>query len=405
MREAGVAEKTVLIVDEDGASRRFLADIFARKGIHALETPLGKEGLIFAWRDRPDLILVDPKLGDLPGEELLRKLRADARTASTPALALSSDPDPSRKTACLEAGFNEYLYKSVENVPALMEAIDLWLGLPQKTPPEEEQTAPRTIRKNDGLLIVFLSGKGGTGVSSLCANLAMSVSLHKPQARVAVLDSVLPIGSIASIVGYEGQMNLVTISALPPEKTEEAFFRENLPFLPDWHFHLAAGSPDPESASDLRAGRIEQIVHILQAAYDYVLVDLGRSLSNISLPLIQQADLIALVVSPDLSAVSLTRIVWQYLQAKGLSAGHIYPILNRVVGFEGITKSEVESLIGLEIRMAMPHMSGNLALANNQHVPIPVKYPNDTAAMILKETAAQMLSLAERIRAGIERGD
>lgn len=399
-----MAEKTILIVDGDNASRNFLADMFARKGMRVLETPLGKEGLIFAWRDRPDLILLDPKLDDLPGEELLRKLRVDARTASTPAIALSSDPDPRRKTACLEAGFNEYLTKSAESVPALMEAVDLWLARPPETPPEAEQTAPRTIRKNDGLLIVFLSGKGGTGVSSLCANLAMGISLHKPQARVVVLDSVLPIGSIASIVGYDGGMNLVTLAALPPEKTDEAFFRENLPNLPAWHFHLAAGSPDPESASSLRAGRIEQIVHTLQAAYDYVFVDLGRSLSNISLPLIQQADLIALVVSPDLSAVQLTRIVWQYLQAKGLTAAHIYPILNRVVGFEGITKSEVESLVGLEIHMSLPHMGGNLALANNQHVPVPVKYPHDTAAMILKESAAQMMTLAERMRAESRRG-
>lgn len=393
-----MAEKKVLIVDGDGASRNYLARTLEQKQCRVLETSLGREGLVFAWRDRPDLILIDPKLADLPGEELIRKLRTDARTASVPAIAISSDPNPQRKIACLDAGFNEYLYKSAENIPALMKTVDLWLALSAESSPDKNE-------KESGLLIVFLSAKGGTGASSLCANLAMSIYLHKPDARVVVLDSVLPIGSIASIVGYGGQMNLVTLSALPPEKTDAAFFRDNLPNLRAWRFHLVAGSPDPESASSLRAERIGQIVQNLQDAYDYVFIDLGRSLSNMILPLIQQADVVAIAISTDLGAVSLTRVIWQYLRSKGVNPLHIFPILNRVVGFEGVTKSKVEELLGLEIRMTMPHMSGDFALANNQHIPLVLKYPRDTVAMILKESAAQMITLADHMRADAHRGE
>lgn len=400
-----MAEKTVLIVDGDGASRNFLARALEQKHCRVLETSLGKEGLIFAWRDRPDLILVDPKLADLPGEELLRKLRADARTASIPAIALSSDPSPARKTACLEAGVNEYFYKSAEGIPVLMDAIDLWLAMrPNETPPELEQTAPLTLKKKGGLLIVFLSAKGGTGVSSLCANLAMNIFLHQPKARVAALDSVLPIGSIASIVGYDGGMNLITLAAMPPEKTDSAFFRENLPKIPAWKFHLVAGSPDPESAIGLRADRIGQIVQALQASYDFVFMDVGRSLSQIILPIILQADLIAMPISPDMGTVRISRIIWQYLQSKGVTQDRMFIILNRVVGFEGISKSEVEATLGLKAQSALPHLGGNILMANNQHVPFSSKFPNDTAAMILKEAALQMITQAGRVRAESQQG-
>jgi pilus assembly protein CpaE len=396
-----MAEKTVLLVDGDGPSRNFLARALDRKHCRVLETSLGKEGLVFAWRDRPDLILIDPKLSDLSGEELLRRLRSDARTASIPAIALSSDLDPARKTICLEAGFNEFFFKSAEEIPALIDSIELWLASqPKQTSSELEQTAPSTPQKSIGSLIVFLSAKGGTGTSSLCANLAMNISAHQPKARVAVLDSVLPIGSIASIVGYDGGMNLVTLAAMPPEKTDEAFLREGLPTPPAWKFHLAAGSPDPESASSLRADRIGQIVHNLQAAYDFVFIDVGRSLSQIILPLIQQADLIVLVISPDMGTVRLSRIIWQYLQSKGLSKDHIYAILNRVVGFESISKAEVEQTLGLTIHSALPYLAGNLLMANSQNVPFAAKFPNDTATMILKESAAQIIAMAGRARTG-----
>jgi MinD-like ATPase involved in chromosome partitioning or flagellar assembly/CheY-like chemotaxis protein len=396
-----MAEKTVLLVDGDGPSRNFLARALEQKRCRVLETSLGKEGLIYAWRDRPDIIVVDPALGDLTGEELVRKLRGDARTADIPAIAFSSDLNPARRTTCLEAGFNEYFNKSAGDIPALMDAIDLWLASRQKQAPSElEQTAPSAPKKSSGSLIVFLSAKGGTGVSSLCANLAMNISVHQPKARVAVIDSVLPIGSIASIVGYDGGVNLVTLAAMPPEKTDEAFLREGLPTPPAWKFHLAAGSPDPESTSSLRADRIGQIVHNLQAAYDFVFIDVGRALSLIILPLIQRADLVVLVICPDMGTVHLSRIVWQYLQSKGLPKDRIYAILNRVVGFEGISKAEVEETLGLTIHSALPYLAGNLLMANNQSVPFAVKFPNDTATMILKESAAQIIAMAGRARTG-----
>jgi hypothetical protein len=39
-------------------------------------------------------------------------------------------------------------------------------------------------------------------------------------------------------------------------------------------------------------------------------------------------------------------------------------------------------------------------MANNQSVPFAVKFPNDTATMILKESAAQIIAMAGRARTG-----
>lgn len=400
-----MAEKTVLIVDGDAASRNFLKKALHQKGCQALEASLGREGLISAWRDHPDLILIEPALTDLTGEELLQKLRADERAASIPAIAFSKDPNPARKASCLAAGFNEYFRKSSEAIPDLMDAIDLWLASrPTQSPPEPEQPVPVPAAKSGGMLVVFLSAKGGTGVSSLCANIAMNVAAHRPQARVAVVDSVLPIGSIASIVGYEEATNLVTLAEMSSDQVNAAFLREQLPSPPSWNFHLVAGSPDPESAASLKIVRIGQIVQALQEAYDFVFIDVGRSLSQIILPIIQRADLVAIVVSPDMGTVRLSKIVWQFLQSKGLTKDRVFAILNRVVGFEGISKSEVEAALGLNIRSAMPHLGGNFLLAHNQHLPLAAKFPGDTACMILKETAGQIITLAEQIRAGVKQG-
>ena len=383
-----MAGKKILIIDSDAASRNFVGAALQKGENEILQAASGKEGLIFAWRDRPDLIIVDPTISDLKGEDLAIRLRQDTRTAHTPLVALSSDPQPPRLRACLDAGFNEYLVKTAQAIPALVEAVSRLLG--------NEAAA----RKVGGLLIVFLSAKGGAGTSSLCANIGMGIVQNLPEARVAVVDLVLPIGSIADIVGYQGNQNLVTVSEMPAAMITPEFFRDNLTEIANWRFRLLAGSPDPENGNQLKAGAIGDIVSALKSAYDYVLIDLGRSLSRISLPLIENADLIALIVSTDFSTISLTKTVWEYLQSKRVEAPSVYAILNRAIGLEGITKAEAEKIIGLEIKTSMPYLGSNFALANNQHMPFSQKFPKDTAAIVFKETAQEMAELARHLRVG-----
>jgi pilus assembly protein CpaE len=383
-----MANKSVLIIDGDAASRAFLEMTFRKSGLTVLQTGLGREGLIFAWRDRPDLIVADPNLPDLPGETLVAKIRQDARTSQTPCIALSSDPNPERKAACLSAGFNEYLVKSAQAIPPLLEAITRLLSGKPVT----------GISRQGGMLFVFLSAKGGTGTSSLCANIATNIVKNEPESNVAVADLVLPIGSIGQIVGYQGEMDLFSVSELPAEQATDVFLRENLPKPPLWDFQLLAGCPDPEKGTLLQAKRVPELVSKLQQAFDYVLVDLGRSLSRISLPIIQQADVIVLIVSTDLSTVTLTQKVLEYLKAQGIKSERVYTILNRAVGLEGLTKPEAEKILGIDIQVTLPYMGSNFTLANNQHQPIIHKFPNDTTSISLKQISTDLAALARRLR-------
>jgi pilus assembly protein CpaE len=383
-----MAGNKILIVDPDPASRNFLAVELKKHEYEVLQTGSGKEALIFAWRDRPDIIVVDPVVSDLKGEELAAKLRQDPRTARLALIALSSDPRPERIRSCTEAGFNEYLLKSGQALPALIEAINRLLNV-------ESISA-----KEGGLLIVFLSAKGGTGTSSLAVNLAMQIAQSQPEGRVVLADLVLPMGSLAGLAGAERARDIVTVADLPPAEITPRYFREGLTQLPAWRFWLLAGATDPDSANRLKVARINDIVSSLRSAYDYVLVDVGRSLSRFNLPLIQHADLITLVLSTDLSAMDLTKTLWDYLQSKGVEPASLYTILNRAVGLEGLTKPEVEKILGLKVNAAVPYLAGNFSLANNQHQPFSLKFPKDTASVIFRESAQQMVAQAKRLRAG-----
>lgn len=211
-----------------------------------MEASTGKEGLIAAWRDAPDLLLFDPTLRDISDADFIHKLRNDPRTSTIPLVALSSDPSPLRRQTCLYAVVSEYIVKSSQAIVSLEETLNRILGVEKPTAPADQNGEKR------GSLVVFLSAKGGTGTSSLCANLAMNIRQGQPEASVVVADLVLPIGSIGPIVGDEGNLNLVTVTDLPANQTNADYFRSHLPKPELWQFQLLAGSPDPQHGNSIR---------------------------------------------------------------------------------------------------------------------------------------------------------
>jgi CheY-like chemotaxis protein/MinD-like ATPase involved in chromosome partitioning or flagellar assembly len=381
-------QKKILIVDSDVASRNFIARKLEDLNYETLQTGSGKEGLIFTWRDRPDLVIIDPAISDLKGEEFAAKLRNDPRTASLPLVALSSDHSPVRIKSCHEAGFDAYITKSGQAVSKLVDVVDRLFGV------------TRDGMKQGGLMMIFLSAKGGAGTSSICANTAMNIAKAQPDARVVVVDLVFPIGSIAPIVGYEGTETLISIAEKPPLEANPDFLRNQLPKIERWHFNLLAGSPDPELSNQLNVNRIWDIVTSLKSAYDYVLVDIGRSLSKITLPLIQHADLVTVLISTDFSTLPLTGTLLQFLKAKGVKPESIYTVLNRHISLEGLSKKEAETTLAVKVNTTIPYLGTNFGFANSQHTPFTIKFPNDTATLIFTESAREMAALAHSLRNG-----
>ena len=371
----------LLVIDADEANRNFLAQLLHKKKYQVRQASSGEEGIRMVREAAPSMVIFDTGLPDLKATDLIERLQHIPEIANAPCVVLTSHPDPEEMQACLQAGCAEYYVKSGMVMMTLVDAIPRLL------------TEGRRLRKKreQGYLIVFLSAKGGTGTSSLCANIAMNMAAQNPQAGVAVADLVLPMGTIAPLVGIQDpKIDLVSVAGELDEKISAEYLGKQLPVPPHWLFHLLPGAPDPETSINLNFSQIPNIVHALRQAYDYVLVDLGRSLLRISLPIIQAADLVVLILSTDLSTVNQTKKLWHYLREQGIQANRVYAIINRAVGLEGLTRAETEKLLEISINLTIPYMMGNFTLANNQNTPISVKFPNDTATMILKQAAAEM---------------
>ncbi len=129
--EEGRALQTVLYIEDNSSNLKLIERILARRGgLRLLATMQGGLGLELAREQKPDLILLDLHLPDIPGDEVLRHLRQDAATRDIPVVVLSADATPNQIQRLLRAGARAYLTKPLD-IEQFGRALDEHLAQPR----------------------------------------------------------------------------------------------------------------------------------------------------------------------------------------------------------------------------------------------------------------------------------
>jgi len=126
---------TVLYVEDMIENLRLVEQVLKqRPSITLIPAMLAGVALDLARQHHPDLVLLDLHLPDMPGEQVLARLRADPTTRATPVIVLSADATAHHKRQLLAAGADAYLTKPL-NVRNFLHTIDQALGQPSPPAP------------------------------------------------------------------------------------------------------------------------------------------------------------------------------------------------------------------------------------------------------------------------------
>lgn len=101
----------ILIADDRPSSRELLGLVLERTGYEVLEAENGEQAVERVRAGNPDLVLLDLQMPGLDGYGVLAALRAEARFAHLPVLALTASAMRGDREKILEAGFTDYLAK------------------------------------------------------------------------------------------------------------------------------------------------------------------------------------------------------------------------------------------------------------------------------------------------------
>ena len=117
-----------IVIEDDPAARRVLAECLRRMGLRVLEAATGEEGSALLDRTTPSLICLDLGLPDCSGLSLCEKARASARLRDVPVLVITGQAHPQDRERAELAGVDGYIVKPFDPA-ALTRSVRELIGL------------------------------------------------------------------------------------------------------------------------------------------------------------------------------------------------------------------------------------------------------------------------------------
>jgi pilus assembly protein CpaE len=212
-----------------------------------------------------------------------------------------------------------------------------------------------------GRIISIYSPKGGVGVTTITANLA--VALHGEGTPVAVVDGNLQYGDLSFFFNEQGKNNIVDLAPrvdeLDKEVIEEVIIEHS-----ESGIKILAAPKRPQDAEAVTGEEFSKILKFLCQMYSYVLVDSSASLNEITLSSIDASDIIVVLTTQDIPSVKNVRLFLDLIDALGISRDRVMFAMNRYDKRRSITpekvsenfKQEFAAVVPVEEKLVVPAM-------------------------------------------------
>ena len=199
-----------------------------------------------------------------------------------------------------------------------------------------------------GQVVMFFNVKGGAGKSVISVNTAVML-VQRWKKRVVLIDGNIAFGDQAILLSLGQEKNSYELSKhRPPLKLEhiEAQLTTHSSGL-----KVLLPPPVPEMAEKVRPEFMEQIIEILRANYDFIIIDTQNQLSEMELRFMDISDQILLMMTMELTFIKNTKLLLDLFQRIKIPRDKVKVILNRAFKTMGLDPTRVES----SLRYAISH--------------------------------------------------
>jgi pilus assembly protein CpaE len=341
-----MAATKVLVVDDDLNIQRVLVFTLKQEGFEVHVAADGQAGVEMAASLDPDLILMDVAMPTMDGYAATQQIRANESGSRVPIIMLTAEADVEQRVKGLRAGADDDIVKPFHPLE-LMARIKALLARSGGGRARETTTEATTL----GRLVCFYGAKGGVGTTTLAINTA--IALQRQKRRVALLDANLQLGDERVFLDLSLDSPSIVNAISEPDLDADLF--KKLMVRHHSGLELLLAPPNPEQA-DIVVERqrthpesMSNILRLLRRSYDYTLVDMAKTIDDFNLQLFDEADLIYVVMTADLSCLKNVRLVLETMDSLGYERGKAQLVLNRSNAYTGINVDNAESALGRKI--------------------------------------------------------
>lgn len=290
----------------------------------------------------------------------------------------SSNSDPSLLVQALRSGAREFFSQPIQETE-VVQALERF-----KTRRDQVREERRPHKK--GKVIDLVGSKGGVGNTTLAVNLAASLAAEGGKTKVALIDMNLLFGEVPLFLDIVPAYNwgeiAKNISRLDSTFLMSVLYEHSTKVfvLPSPNHLRGHFEATPEV--------IERLLDLMRRVFDFILVDSGQITDEISMKILEMADMVLLTAIMSLPCLTnVSRLLKLFYDLGYPQEDLVRIVINRHIKSSDISLKDAEKSVGKKIFWTIPNDFSLTMSAINQGKPLVELGANSPVARSIRELA------------------
>jgi len=218
----------------------------------------------------------------------------------------------------------------------------------------ERYSAQGAASRRNGQVIYLIGSKGGVGTTTVAVNLAAGLRAISEENAVAVIDMNLLFGEVPLFLDVDPAFNWGEVA--------KNITRLDATYLMSVLTRHSSGIyvlPSPSQLDRLHAATpdtVERLIRVMREEFDYIIVDGGQSIDDISLKIMELSNTILVLSILSLPCLINVRRLLETFKRLGFPREEqVRVVVNRFQKHAGITLKEAVEGIGRPIAWTIPN--------------------------------------------------
>jgi pilus assembly protein CpaE len=374
----------VLLIDDEPMYFKMMVKELEKVGYQLDYARTGNEGLAAVPAKNPDLVIVDLKLPDINGFEIIQRLRATKDFSLIPIIVITGKSELGDKVKAFSLGADDYLVK-----PFALEELIARLGNLVRRGSAMKFVRQMEADKIQNCTIVSVhSLRGGVGCSTLAVNLALA--FHQLWSkRTVIIDPVITAGQVAMMLNASPRVTLENYLDLPVATLDDTV-SDDLAILHKSGLYYVAASRLPIAADSFSSEFWDKLLDGFIRQNDFIVVDAPHDFSDSTIQLLNASTHILLMVAPELSSLRAAANALNIYDRLGFSQERIKIVLNLITNHRGIRQSQFEKALGFPVSYTIPYEPEEVVRAINFGEPFILASPELPIAAKIEDLAYEL---------------
>ena len=347
----------------------------------------GEEGLAKIGAFDPDVIVLDIRLGDTTGFEVLERLHGDVHFRHVPVIFVTSYDELETKLKAFSLGAEDYVTKPFkpQELVARMEILAR-----RREYMKVAEDVATTVSADTSTIVAVHSLRGGVGCTSMAINLALAYNQIWNRSSI-VLDTVLTAGQVAMYLNSSPKSTWEDVSDRSAAEVDNDMIQRLISQHKSGLSYVAA--PRFPIPSEKFVDTFSVVLTEFRKQNDFIVIDTPHDFSDIAIKALDSADHILFVMAPEMGSLRAALCALRTYDTLGYPPEKVTVILNHINQAASLKNAQIEKAIGRQIDIDLPYTQevnqainlGEPFISANVNLPISIQL-EDSAYGLSRET-------------------